>query len=68
MQKNKKPRVIVDANVWISTLLSPTFRVRVEEILGKEYHLVFSEKLFHELNKAIRKPYFKKRIRRTDYE
>ena len=65
--KHKKIRLVVDANVWISTLLSPKFQSRVECIFNLEYHLLVSEQLFCELDRTIRKPYLEKQINRTDY-
>ena len=67
MLKNKHLRIVIDANVWISALLTPVFRVRVEDVYGK-HRLVFSEQLFRELDKAALKPYPAKRIHRADYE
>ena len=68
MQKNKQLQIIVDANVWISALLGPDFRARVEVILDMRYRLLFSKMLFRDLDKAIRKPYLATRIIRADYE
>jgi putative PIN family toxin of toxin-antitoxin system len=68
MKKSKRLRIVVDANGWISSLLSPTFRLRLEVVYGGDLRLLFSEQLFRELDKAIRKPYPAKRIERTEYE
>ena len=68
MKKNKKMRIAVDVNCWISSLLSLEFRIRLDVIFGSEYHLIASEKLFYELENAIRKPYLAERIARAAYE
>jgi len=68
MKKNKNLRVIVDANGWISSLLKPTFRDRVEVVFRMEYCLLFSEQLFRELDRVLQKPHLEKRISRKLYE
>jgi putative PIN family toxin of toxin-antitoxin system len=68
MKKSKRLRIVVDTNGWISSLLSPTFRLRLEVVSGGEFRLLFSEQLFRELDKAVRKPYPAKRIERMEYE
>ena len=70
MQKNKneKLRLIVDANAWVSSLLSPRFHDRLEAVFDSRYRLIISEQLFHELDRTIRKPYLARRINRKDYE
>jgi len=68
MQRNKRIRLVVDANVWISSLLSLTFRDRTEVFFNSENLLLFSEELFDELDDAICKPYPAKRTHRKDYE
>jgi len=70
MKKNKheKIRLVVDANVWISTLLSPKFHGRVESVFTSGYCLLVSEQLFRELDRTIHKPYLVKRIDRAEYE
>jgi len=60
--KNKKWRLVVDANAWISSLLSPSFHDRLEIVFDSKYHLLVSERLFRELDKAILKPYLAKKI------
>ena len=68
MQRNKHVRIIVDANCWISSLLTPSFHARLEIVFGAEYRLLFSEKLFNDLDRAVNKPYPARRIRREDYD
>ena len=70
MQKNKgkKTRLVVDANCWVSSLLKPRFRVRLNIVFGAAYHLMVSEELFRDLANAIRKPYLEKNISQADYE
>jgi putative PIN family toxin of toxin-antitoxin system len=68
MPKNKKIRLAVDANVWISTLLSPRFQLRIEVVFGEKYRLMVSEELFDDLERAINKPHLARRINRTDYD
>jgi putative PIN family toxin of toxin-antitoxin system len=61
-------RLVVDANAWISSLLSPGFRVRLEVVFGPKYHLMVSEQLFRELGRAIHKPYLARKINLADHE
>ena len=69
MQKNKKIRLVIDVNVWISTMLSSDFRHRIDVIFDPgEYCLLVSKELFDELDDAVRKPYPAKRIVRSEYE
>ena len=60
-------RLVIDANLWISFLLSPDSRYRLESIYGS-HRLLVSEELFNDLGNAIRKPYPAKRINRVEYE
>jgi len=66
--KNKKTRLVVDANAWISSLLKPRFRFRLNIVFGAAYHLMVSEELFRDLANAMRKPYLVTRISPVDYE
>ena len=67
MLKNKHLRIVVDANCWISFLMTHSFQVRLNVFFDREYRLLFSEKLFRELDRAVGKPYPAKRIVRTEY-
>ena len=67
MQKNKKRRLIVDVNIWISDLMASDFRARTKMFFKPENLLVVSEELFDELDSAIHKPYPAKRINRAEY-
>ena len=66
--KNKKTRLVIDANAWISSLLKPRFRVRLYIVFGTTYHLMVSEELFRDLANAMRKPYLAKNIKQAEYE
>jgi len=66
--KNKKTRLVVDANAWISSLLTPEFHERLKIVFDERYHLMVSEELFRDLASAMRKPYLTSRISRADYE
>ena len=68
MQRNKKIRLAVDVNIWISALFSSDFRTRMDVVFAPDHHLVVSNELFAELDDAIRKPYPAKRIKRDEYE
>ena len=70
MQKNKdkRTRLVIDANCWISSLLKPEFRDRLYIVFGDAYHLMVSEELFRDLASAMRKPYLAKHICQADYE
>ena len=54
MQRNKKTRLVVDVNVWISSLMMQAFRDRTEMFFDSENLLLVSEELFDELDDAIR--------------
>jgi len=66
--KNKKKRLVVDANAWISSLMSPGFQIRLEIVFDAEFHLLVSEGLFKDLAKALCKPKVAKKITWSDYE
>ena len=66
--KNEKVRLIVDANIWISSLMSSEFYERIKIVFDSKYSLMVSERLFRELNRASLKPKVAKRIIREDYE
>ncbi|MCL2305934.1 MAG: putative toxin-antitoxin system toxin component, PIN family [Planctomycetaceae bacterium] len=66
--KNEKTRLIVDANAWISSLLSPGFRARLEVVFDSKYRLMVSGQLFRELGRTIHKPYLARHINQADYE
>ena len=68
MPNNRKTRLAVDVNNWISSLLTPEFRARLGIVFDPDYHLITSEAMFYELDQAIRKPKLKKRIDRITYE
>jgi putative PIN family toxin of toxin-antitoxin system len=68
MQRNKKIRLIVDANIWISSMLTLPFRARTEVFFNSENLLLVSEELFDELDDAILKPYPAKKIVREEYD
>ncbi|MDR0326999.1 MAG: putative toxin-antitoxin system toxin component, PIN family [Planctomycetaceae bacterium] len=68
MKENKKTRIVVDVNIWISTLLTPNFRARTKVFFKSEYLLVVSKGVFDELDEATHKPHIEKRIIRGDYE
>ena len=68
MQGNEKIRLVIDANIWISSLLSLPFRDRTEMFFDSKYLLLFSEELFDELEDVIHKPYPAKRIVRAEYD
>ena len=54
--------MVVDANIWISSLMKLPFRDRTEVFFDSENLLLVSEELFDELDDAIRKPYPERRI------
>ena len=66
--KNKKIRLVVDANAWISSLLKPRFHERLKIVFDAGYHLLVSEELFSDLASAMRKPYLVKHIKQVEYE
>ena len=68
MQDNTKIGLVIDVNIWISSLLSLPFRNRTEMFFDSEYFLLFSKELFEELGHAVNKPYPAKRIVRSEYE
>ena len=67
--KNKKIRLIVDANAWISSLWSPRFSERLDIVFDTtRYRLMVSEGLFNDLASAMRKPKLTEKISRITYE
>jgi putative PIN family toxin of toxin-antitoxin system len=68
MKEVKKKRLVIDANIWVSSLLSPDFQVRTEVFFQAEYLLIISKALLDDLDNALRKPHLTKRIFRADYE
>jgi len=61
-------RLVVDANAWVSSLLSPRFYERLKIVFDVRYRLIVSEELFEDLASGISKPHLVKRIIREDYE
>ena len=66
--KNKKMRLVVDANTWISSLITPGFRTRLAVVFDEAYHLLACERLFRELVRTVRRPKFADTINPTFYE
>ena len=63
MQKIKqKKRLIVDANAWISSLITPIFRERLEIVFDPAYQLLVSKELLGDLASAMRKPRLTRKI------
>ena len=65
--KNKKIRLVIDSNVWVSSLLSPSFFGRLKIVFDSRYRLLVSEEFFDDLANAFRKPYLVKQINPADY-
>ena len=65
--KNKKTRLIVDANAWISSLLSPRFQERLSIVFDAKYRLIVSEELFKDMASAMHKPYLAREISWSAY-
>ena len=68
MQRNKKIRLVIDVNIWISTFLSLTMRGRAEVFFDSANTVLVSGELFGELDDAVCKPHLAKQIIRTNYE
>jgi putative PIN family toxin of toxin-antitoxin system len=66
--KNKKRRLVVDANIWISRLLKKEFYTRTRILFEPENILLVSEEFFRDFERAFRKPYLTKETSRTLYE
>jgi putative PIN family toxin of toxin-antitoxin system len=54
----EKIRLVVDTNTWISTFLSATFYVRSRIFFRSNFQLLFSKKLFQEIDNTIHKRKF----------
>ena len=65
--KNKKKRLVVDVNAWVSSLLSLGFHDRLQIVFNSKYHLMVSAELFEELEATVRKPHLSRRIVWADY-
>jgi len=68
MQSNKKNRLVVDVNIWISSLLTPKFHIRTRVFFKSDNLLVVSKALFDEFEDTVRKPHLARQIDRTNYE
>ena len=65
--KNKKIRLVVDVDAWVSSLLSLSFYERLKIVFDSKYLLVVSTRLFSELDQAVSKPHLSRRIVWADY-
>ncbi len=64
----KKLRVIIDTNLWISFLLTRKYKV-IDDLLEKgEITLVFSQELISEFLEVVSRPKLKKFFSKTDLE
>jgi putative PIN family toxin of toxin-antitoxin system len=62
MPKGKIIKIIIDTNVWISSLLSARLFQQIESILALDHILLFSEHLVNELVQTVNKQKFRNNI------
>jgi putative PIN family toxin of toxin-antitoxin system len=55
-------KIIIDTNIWISSLLSVRLFQRIESILALDHILLFSERLINELERTVHKQKFQNNI------
>ena len=67
MQGNP-PRVVIDTNIWISFLIGKTLTSLSEAIISGQVIVLFSDDLFSELIKVLKRPKFKKYFSETAIE
>jgi hypothetical protein len=65
---NKKPRIILDTNLWISFLLSKDFAKLDKLLLEGQVHLLFSEELPEEFISVTKRPKLKKYFAPSDVD
>jgi putative PIN family toxin of toxin-antitoxin system len=53
-------RVVIDTNVWVSFLIGKTLSDLLKAVLGNQITILFSEGLFDELGKVLKRPKFRK--------
>ncbi len=57
---NRKIRVVIDTNIWISFLIGKTIAGLSNAIINNSVQILFSEELFDELIEVLNRPKFKK--------
>ncbi|MDR1142571.1 MAG: putative toxin-antitoxin system toxin component, PIN family [Planctomycetaceae bacterium] len=62
MLKGKIIRIIIDTNIWISSLLSARLFQKIESILVLDHILLFSKHLVNELERTVNKQKFQNNI------
>ena len=60
IMQNRKIRVVVDTNIWISFLIGKTIAGLSNAIINNSVQILFSEELFDELIEVLNRPKFKK--------
>jgi putative PIN family toxin of toxin-antitoxin system len=65
---NKKSRIILDTNLWISFLLSKDFAKLDKLLLKGQVQLLFSEELLEEFISATKRPKLKKYFDPSDVD
>ncbi len=62
----KKVRIIIDTNVWISILITNNFKRFDELIFDNKVLLLYSDELLSELISVVNRPKFKKILNKQD--
>ncbi len=60
IMQNRKIRVVVDTNIWISFLIGKTIAGLSNAIINNSVQILFSEELFDELIEVLNRPKFRK--------
>jgi uncharacterized protein len=66
--RNRKSRIILDTNLWISFLISKDFSKLDEIIFSKKNILIFSQELLEEFLEVVKRPKFRRYFAQTDIE
>lgn len=56
----RKPRIVVDTNVWISFLFGGLLSELKESVIGGEFQILFSAELLEELIEVLKRARFRK--------
>ncbi|GAA4196595.1 hypothetical protein GCM10022289_02630 [Pedobacter jeongneungensis] len=66
--QNRKSRIILDTNLWISFLITKDFSKLDEIIFSKKSTLIFSQELIEEFLEVAKRPKFRRYFVQTDIE
>ncbi len=62
MKNQKRPVVVIDANVWVSYLITSSLSALGDMVIGRRCDPVYSDESIEELRETLEKPRIVKRI------